>query len=426
MVARLLGVEGVDDLVQRLFQLLLHLVGVKVFRQVLLDAHQRRARVGAQELRRQLVILLRPLRRAQLAHALVHQHAQRAVGVVVGERHRDLVVHLGARHQRGALGHVHHAGEQLLHLADLRRAHLVLDHRVALHHVGRCAARIGVGVVDARLVDHVLAQVVAADVHQLAGVQRAAAQVRRAARVRGHAVEHEVRAHDGHIAIRAHLVDGARVPGVGKVHVVKAACARDELLGARALLGRAAKEDHRAVHLVLDHVVLQRHGRRKRARADQVVAAAVTRAAGHHRLLGGAGRLLRQPVQRVVLSQQAHHRLARTDLVGGGKRRGDVRDVVLDGKALGLERLHQRPCGLRLLIRELRIAPNLAGQTLGHVRLVRDEFLDLFDLRHVHPPFSRLSAPIAPHLLQYHTRGRIYNTMLRNLMVAGSCGQVKI
>ena len=74
---------------------------------------------------------------------------------------------------------------------------------------------------DAGGVDHVLPQVVAAHVHQLHGVQSAAAQMGLSAGVGGDAVKGEVGAHDGHAAPGADLVDGLRVPGVGKVHVVE-------------------------------------------------------------------------------------------------------------------------------------------------------------------------------------------------------------
>ena len=88
----------------------------------------------------QTVIILRPLRRAQLPHTRVRHGAQRAVCHVVGKGHGDLILHLRAGHQRRAPGHVHHPGEQLLHLRDLGGTDLVLDDRVALDHVGGRAA----------------------------------------------------------------------------------------------------------------------------------------------------------------------------------------------------------------------------------------------------------------------------------------------
>lgn len=112
-------------------------------------------------------------------------------------------------------------------------------------------------------VDHVLAQVVAADIHQLHRVERAASEMRSRARVRRDAVKGEVRAHDGDAPLRANLVDRRRVPCIGKVNAVEIPGARDELLGARALLGGAAEEDHRAVLLLPLEVVLQRDGPRR-------------------------------------------------------------------------------------------------------------------------------------------------------------------
>lgn len=173
---------------------------LEVVAQLFPDAHYGGAGIGAEELRCQLVLILRPFRSAHLRHALVHHGSQRAVGDVVGEGHGDLIFHLGAGHQGRAFSHVHHPGEQLLDLADLGGPDLVLDDGVALDHVGGGAAGIGIGVVDAGGVDHVLPQVVAAHVHQLHGVQSAAAQMGLSAGVGGDAVKGEVGAHDGHAA----------------------------------------------------------------------------------------------------------------------------------------------------------------------------------------------------------------------------------
>ena len=103
------------------------------------------------------IVLLAPFRRADLAQALVQLGGERLVGEIVGKGHGDLVPHGGSGHECRALRHVGDTVEKLLHLLYLRRAHLVLYHRVALHDVRRAAARVGIGVVDTRLIYHMLA-----------------------------------------------------------------------------------------------------------------------------------------------------------------------------------------------------------------------------------------------------------------------------
>ena len=78
-----------------------------------------------------------------------------------------------------------------------RGADEVAHARGGLHHVGRDAAGVEIGVVDPRVARHVLAHVVHADIHQLHRVERAAAEMRRGGGVGGAAVEGEVDARVG-------------------------------------------------------------------------------------------------------------------------------------------------------------------------------------------------------------------------------------
>ena len=97
-----------------------------------------------------------------------------------------------SRHHGGAGGHLLHALDERAHARQVAGADGVAHLGRGLHHVGRHAAGIEHGVVDAGIRGHVLAHVVDADVHQLHGVERAAAQMRRGRRVRGAALEGEV------------------------------------------------------------------------------------------------------------------------------------------------------------------------------------------------------------------------------------------
>ena len=356
----------------------------------------------------QCVVTLRigPDRGSALVEALIHHLAQYPVGDVVGEGHGDLVAHFGSGHQSRAPGHVHHPGEQLLDLGGLGGPDLILDDGVALDHVGGGATRVGVGVVDTGGVDHVLPQVVGAHVHELHGIQCASAQVGFPAGVGGDAVKDEVGAHDGHTAFGAHLVDGGGVPGVGEIHVVEVPGPGDELLGACALLGGAAEVDDGAVHVVGQHVVLQGHGGGEAAGAQQVVAAAVSRSAHVHGLLSGKVGLLAQTLQGIVLAQQAHHWLACAIGEGGGEGGGDVGDVLFNGEALCGQGLGQSGGGLGLPVGQLCKIPDILGQSDGLIRFIRDQLTDLFQFT--------------------HGEVLLYNTILKNLMVLGSRGQVKI
>ena len=68
----------------------------------------------------------------------------------------------------------------------------VADLGARLHDVGRDSAGIEIGVVDPRVGGHVLAHVVHADIHQLARIERRAAEMRRRGGMRRSAMEGEV------------------------------------------------------------------------------------------------------------------------------------------------------------------------------------------------------------------------------------------
>ena len=146
-----------------------------------------------------------------------------------------------------------------------------------------------------------LPEVIAAHVHQLHGVQRAAAQMRLRAGVGSHTVKGEVRTHNGHAALGAHLVHAFGVPRIGKIHPIEIPGPGNELLGTGALLGGTAKENHRPVLMLPDEIILQRRSGGKAPGPQQIVAAAMTGSAGLHRLLHRAGGLLAQARQRVIL-----------------------------------------------------------------------------------------------------------------------------
>ena len=186
-------------------------------------------------------------RRTEVLHLALHRLLERRVAEQVRDRADDLRVHLRLGHQGRAVGDLPHALDQGTHARQVARADGVAHLRRRLHHVGRDAAGIEHGVVDARVGRHVLAHVVDADVHQLHRVERAAAEMRRRRGVRGAALEGEVDARVGEAHGVVDAVDGGRMPGDGDVDVLEVAGAHHEDLGRAAFLGRAAVVAHAAL-----------------------------------------------------------------------------------------------------------------------------------------------------------------------------------
>ena len=232
----------------------------------------------------------------------VRHLCQRAVGDIFGERHRQLAVHFGSGHQRSSAGNVLYPFKQLVQLRGEWCANLVADGGVVLYNVWRGAACVNVGVVDAHLWDNVLPQVVAADAHQLNGIQCAASHVGSSSGVAGATLEMEVGSDDG---IGLHPLNGVLVawmPGVDEIHMVKQSGARHELLGACALFGRTAEIDDGSVFSGLLQIILDgKHGS-QRACTQRTVSAAVSGASRHYRLWGCGCCLLAQAGQGIKFS----------------------------------------------------------------------------------------------------------------------------
>ena len=345
-------------------------------------------RGGRAELLGQLPVGVGEVRRAQLCQTVGQQIAQHLVGTVVatGVDHRPLHLRLG--HQRRALRHLVHPLEQLQHLVHMRRADVVVQRRAVGHHVGRFAARVPVGVVQPGVGDHVLPQIVAAHVHQFGGVQRAApgkGSGRGVGGAPGKAVFHP---HHRQRAGADHRVHRVRMPGEHRVQPAEQPRARHVCLARAVLLGRAAEKPHLRPHKARRHQLLQDHRRAERARAQQVVAAAVPRRALCQRRLLRAGRLLGQPVQRIVFAQKADHRplAAVPRLQRGGQPGGGAGHR----KAFRL----QRACGgigaFGLPPVQLGCLPHLVGQAAHRALLFGGNAPDLLDQLHTKLPFSPL------------------------------------
>ena len=101
---------------------------------------------------------------------LLHQVGQRVVVDDIGIRSHLLNLHGRPGNQGRTFGDVAHPLVKLLHLRHLRRTDGIKNLSLRRDDVGRDAAGIGNSAMDPRLVDHVLAHVVDADIHDFNGI----------------------------------------------------------------------------------------------------------------------------------------------------------------------------------------------------------------------------------------------------------------
>ena len=383
-----LGRVGRNGGVQRVVDLILHLVGGIE----LLDGFDEGGIllrvVLADELAGQLVIGLVPFRRAELGERLVQDAAEGDVVVAVGIAVAQVRGHGGAGHQRGAAGTVGHAGEQFLRLIGAGCAHHVFDAGVVLHDIRRASAAIQVCVVNARSGQHVLAQIVDAHVHQLAGIQCAAAQMRRAAGMRGRAEELIFQFDAGNGIRPADAVVIARMPGEHGVDAVKVAVAGQEGLRAAGFLGGTAVIDHGARLAGGLQILLDRQCGSDGCGAQCGMSAAVAVAALFHGLLLRQAGLLAQHRQCVIFAQKADDgmSLAEGRLEGGGQ----TAQAFLYAETFRGEDIALQARRLELLMADFGVFPYLCVDLAGQVLLFRnrsaDQFLDIHDF---HPPYAK-------------------------------------
>lgn len=189
-----------------------------------------------------------------------------------------------------------------------------------------------------------LAQVLRAGVHELDGVERAAAVFRVARRVGGDAVELVEHLYAGVVRAGDDLVHVARVPGQGEVKAAPQPLAGHEGLARAALLARAAVKDDRSARAAALEEVLYGEGSAQRARTEHVVPAAVPRPAGDERPLLCTGCRLAEAGERVVFAEDADHRpsLAESAAEGGG----DAAKALRHLKAVRAQRVAVEPGGL--------------------------------------------------------------------------------
>ena len=238
---------------------------------------------------------------------------------------------------------------------------------MGLHHIGRLASAVEVGVVQPGLGGDVLPQVIGPHVHQLAGVQGASALLGTVRRVGGAAGKVEADLVVGQHAPGKGHVAGCRVPGEYGVQAAEAALPGHEALAKAVLLSGAAEELHCTGRAGGLQPLLDDDGRPHRAGAQRAVAAAMSpgfpgdgTGLRHARLLAQAG-------EGVVLAQDADDRAPAPEggLDGGGDAAGALRHL----EPLLPQRLHNGPAALLLLVAALRRLPDPAVQVGYHGKL---------------------------------------------------------
>ncbi len=200
-------------------------------------------------------------------------------------------------------------------------------------------------------------------VHRLDTVERRAAAIGRAGRVRRDAAEPDLGADVGQRAGLAHGIAIAGVPRHHRVDLVEQARTEHVDLAGAALLGGGAEELDRP-RPPAGQPVLHRNRRRRRGRAEQVMAAAVARCVLDQRLALRGGRL-RQARQGIELADDADDRCAAAER--GDERRGDVGHPGLHREPRGRELLLQEGAALRFLIAHFGQRPDPHGDVAVRV-----------------------------------------------------------
>ena len=154
------------------------------------------------------------------------------------------------------------------------------------------------------------------------------------------------------------------MPGQHRVDARKEAVARQERLGAAGLLGGRAEVHDRAGERARRDLLLDGDGGGQRAHAQQIVAAAVARAAGDEGVLHRAAGLLAQAAQRVKLAQIRDHRVAAAVFRAEGV--GHAAEVFGEREAVLHQQLTEHAGGEILVKIDLRMRPDgVAGLGIG-------------------------------------------------------------
>ena len=228
---------------------------------------------------------------------------------------------------------------------------------MGLNDVRGLAADIQICVVNPRLLDDVLAQIVDAAVHELTGVQGASALLRRGSGVSAHALEVKPGTDisdepAGHRHVRV-----ARMPCEQHVEIVKHMRAGHEGLAVAGFLRRCAEKHNCAGHAALFKPFPGKKGSAERSCAQCAVTTAVTISLPGDLFFLRDALFLGQAGERVKFSRDADERPPASVHSLEGRR--NAGDAGFDRKTFRRQGVCERFAAFELLVARLCVRPEL-------------------------------------------------------------------
>ena len=208
-----------------------------------------------------------------------------------------------------------------------------------LHHIGGKTACVYDGIMDARVIDHVLPQEIDTDIHKLQCIQRTSPQMRLLSRMGSNSFKRVEYLNIGKRCIHADTGGVIRVPCKRHVQAVKHTFPCHKSLGRSSLFRRATQKNHGAGAAVLFQIILNRYGRAHGCRSQKIVPAAVAVGFSFDRALVSIACGLIQAAKGIILTQNADHRFPGAER--GGKCRFDFCQAGFHLKSFFPQYAHQ-------------------------------------------------------------------------------------
>ena len=279
---------------------------------------------------------------------------------IVGKSGVKLVCHLGSRHLCGAFRHINDALVDLLHLPRLWCADKIVDSAVSLDNVRGDSSYITVRVVDSRVGDNVLPQVVDPDAHELRSVQCGTSKFRGCCRVGSHTLKVEEHADIRQCRLGPDRILIARMPCKSSIHTVKYTFSCHDCLSVSLFLTRATKKDHSSRFRVLLDISFYSKRCRHSTRTEEVMSASMSiRVVPCGFLSHRAAAFLGQLRQGVILGEETDHRLSAS--VYSLERRRHTADSHLHLESLFFQDFLVELRGLEFMESDLCVVENFVA-----------------------------------------------------------------
>ena len=316
----------------------------------------------------------------------MQQTFQRLVGYTVGAGFVKDDFTFGAAHHRRPACDLANALVDFAHLVKLRRPDQVQHLCLRLNHVGRSASGVGDRIVDPRLRNDMLPQIIDADIHQFHRIQRTAAQMRRSGGMSAAAVETKIHLKIGQRANRHDAVVPERVPGESDIQRIEDAGPRHESFARTAFLAGTTVIANRPCQAGFGNKPLHSHRRRQCPCPQQVMTATMTVSIRRNRFLAGKRRFLAQPRQRVIFTKKTDNRTAAAKT--GDKSGRQPRHRLLHLKSFASQRINQQLTRAELLKPHLGKLPYFIAERDKIGLLIVDELIHCSLIPHLlHPAF---------------------------------------